>query len=203
MACLTATTWAWFTVDITNRGNEINTAKVEVEIALTKDGERMSAEDEVYTLSPGTYTVTVDVEAEPLQNPVYVLMSIPRDNLTYCFLFQGSGEETGAFTLEQETKVNFQITWIQPDGAVPFPNEEDVNEPTTAPTTEPATEPSTEPATEPEETTPETTTPVTETEETTPATEATEATEEATEATESATEATEAIEELVEPITEE
>ena len=174
LACLVATTWAWFTVDIINKENEIITADVEVAIEITGQTGSLTPEQELYTLIESeSYGLTVKLTGKGLQKPVYVLMSLRDSQGTkdYYFTFNSEGEKTLTLTVAEQTKVNFRVTWIRPDGADPV---QDSNSITTVPETTPTTEPS-------QETTTSTATDATETtqpEETTEATQTTETAEE-------------------------
>ena len=59
MACLAGTTWAWFTVSLHSRENQIQVGQFSVSVAVAADGETLEQVGECYTLAQGEYTVTL------------------------------------------------------------------------------------------------------------------------------------------------
>lgn len=189
MACLVGSTWAWFAVDIENKGNEIQIATVTSAVTVLKGNEEVPRPgDGAYTLEAGTYNIRVqvtnDATAEDDLNKMsalYVSMVVTHDGKSECyyFTFNGSGvKELKQFKVaSDEAKVSFALSWIQPVEAFPLADEAVViGEATEESTTESSTE--TTAATETSEN-PETTaaTETTEASETTTTTQETEETE--------------------------
>lgn len=185
MACLMSTTWAWFTVSIENTENVIQIADVQTDINVS--GTNVVAHnDGSYTLGAGTYTVTItvtsdgtDMDSFRSRSPVYMTMYTDRpvtnvvtvdesqsgSSYTVKLVFvpgtdSERDEATKTITLNvptDDTKVNFQLSWVQPDGAIPVEAEPAVigDAPATEPTetTAPPESTGTGETTDPSETT--------------------------------------------------
>lgn len=184
MACLAGTTWAWFTVSIDNRGNEIQIATVEANVSIQDAANNVVATDTSgkYALAAGTYTAQINLNSNATESksPVYVVISVSYgDEGAYYYLTfeNGRKETTQAFHVGADSAaVSFAVSWVKPVSANTVGDEaivigevsnEPVSEPsteTTAPVTEPSTEsttiPTTEPSQEEKEATQQTTEPV-------------------------------------------
>ena len=129
MACLLSTSWAWFTANLDAGKIEIDIAPVTLVTQLRLQGNPYTAQqDGSYTLAPGEYKLQVALEREDPQSTAYVLISIRHDDAlarqqsTRDLYFSFIGNEKPELTLNLGTGtayVNFQVTWIAPDGAVP------------------------------------------------------------------------------------
>lgn len=170
MACLVSTTWAWFTVDLENQGNEIQIAKVTADIHI-EGAEKLL--DGSFSMAAGTYTVDIQLggdatEADSLRKPlsnIYVVMTVTHDGTadSYYFTFD---RQNGEVRKQKEfqvgigtAKVSFLVSWVQPAGAVPAISEaivigemETYSEMGTTPPTEAPTEEPTIPTESPTET---------------------------------------------------
>lgn len=171
MACLAGTTWAWFTVSIENRGNEIQIATVEANVTMQDAANNVVATNTSgkYTLVAGTYTAQINLSnnaTEP-KSPVYVLISVSQGEETayYYVTFENGGKDaTQAFQVgANSATVNFSVLWVKPVSATAVSGEaivigevangpvSDTSAETTAPVADPSTEttaPVTEPSTE-------------------------------------------------------
>ena len=126
MACLFGTTWAWFVAGIENTGNVIQIANVELEVTAVPEGESSAVTGNSQTLTAGVYDLRIEIRNEAAGNeagakhPVYVIMTTS-ENKSWCWKFEEGlcvvepCLEIGADTVS----VNFTVSWIQPDGAVP------------------------------------------------------------------------------------
>ena len=176
MGCLAGTTWAWFTVSIENRGNEIQIATVTANVSMLDTVNNVVATDTSgkYVLAAGTYTAQLNLsnDATEPKSPVYVVISVSHGEETsyYCLTFEnGDKDAAQAFQVgSHSATVNFAASWVKPVSASAVSGEaivigEVADEPvsessteTTAPvtdlsteTTAPVTEPSTEATTIP------------------------------------------------------
>lgn len=129
MACLAGTTWAWFTVSLENRGNEIRIAQITANTKVTTaDSEITPAEDGSYTLTAGTYSISIGLKQEetaeaanlleaPTQ-PVYVVMKLSSDGNTQYryFRFTSKGEpKNHTLTIHEGTvELRFSASWATP-----------------------------------------------------------------------------------------
>ena len=160
MACLAGTTWAWYTVSIENRGNEIQIATVNANVDI-QDGENNAVNADPngrYTFGLGTYMAQINLEndaTEP-QSPVYVVISVfCNEETKYYYLTFENGNKTAMQEFRTGTDsamVSFSVSWVKPVSAVAVGSEaiiigESMDEPENEPTTEttiPGTGPSTE-----------------------------------------------------------
>lgn len=168
MACLAGTTWAWYTVSIENRGNEIQIATVNANVDIRdRENNAVNADPNgKYTLEAGTYTAQINLsnDATEPKSPVYVEISVSHgEETTYYYLtFENGGKDaTQEFQVgANSATVNFSVSWVKPVSATAIGSEkivigEDANGPvsdTSAGTTAPVADPSTEataPVTEP------------------------------------------------------
>lgn len=171
MACLVSTTWAWYTVSIENRGNEIQIATVTANVSMLDTVNNVVATDTSgkYVLAAGTYTAQINLsnDATEPKSPVYVVISVSHGEETayYYLTFENGGKDaTQIFQVwGNSATVSFSVSWVKPVSATSVSGEavvigEAPNEPisessteTTAPVTDPSTEttaPVTEPSTE-------------------------------------------------------
>ena len=171
MACLAGTTWAWFTVSIENRGNEIQIATVTANVSI--QDKQMNAVDEdvsgKYELKPGTYTARINLgsNATGSKSPVYVVISLSHGEKTeyyYLTFDNGSKEAVQEFHVgANSVTVSFAVSWIAPAvtsatatngetivvGEVSDASASEPTADTTMPVTEPSAEVTTAPTTEP------------------------------------------------------
>lgn len=164
MSCLVGTTWAWYTVDIENRGNEIQIATVTAEVDVL-DGASNAIQPDAYgnyAFETGTYTMGIQLEndaTEP-QSPVYMVISVSSGGeIAYYYLTFGNGNKAAEQRVVVGTDsatVRFWVSWLRPASATAVNGEAIVigqvsndpeepiaeTDPSTAPSTE-ATEPST------------------------------------------------------------
>lgn len=195
MACLLGTTWAWFTVSVENRDNEIQIATVAANVHV--QDESMNAISEIsngkYRFGQGTYTAHIQLESDAtdLKSPVYVVVSASWDEETtyYYLTFEnGKKEAKQKFLVGADSAdVSFSVSWVAPvsanvvSGAAIVVGEVSpglsvevtapVTEPSaevTAPITQPSTEATTVPPTEPSQAETEATQLITEPVETSP-----------------------------------
>lgn len=131
MVCLVGATWAWFTVEVENRDNEIIIATVKP-IVEVKMGENSisPANDGGYSLETGTYTVGVRLENNAAEKDdlnqsgeAYVVMIVTHNGQTesyYLTLTSKDGRETYQIQLGSGTAaVSFSASWIKPAAAAP------------------------------------------------------------------------------------
>ena len=125
MVCLAGTTWAWFTVSIENRGNEIQIATVEANVSMQDAASNVAATDTngKYTLVAGTYTAQINLsnDATEPKSPVYVVISVSHSEETayYYLTFENGGKDaTQSFQVgENSATVNFSVSWVKPVSA--------------------------------------------------------------------------------------
>ena len=126
MACLISTTWAWFTVSIENKGNEIQIAKVTPTVTIKKGEDTVSAvEGTNYTLDAGYYDVVIQLVNDATGNDtlkprrtVYVLMTVTQDSVSKnYFLVFAETEERKNCELQiagAAAEIHFSVSWIAP-----------------------------------------------------------------------------------------
>lgn len=138
MACLIGTTWAWFTVNIENTGNEIQIAIVKPIVTVTKDGNTpvSPADNTHYMLDAGSYQVEIQLDnnatgADDLnktqRNELYVVMTATQGGVSesYCLVFSGT-EESIACNLQivgNIAEIRFAVSWIMPASATSIDSE--------------------------------------------------------------------------------
>ena len=184
MACLLGTTWAWFTVSVENRDNEIQIATVAANVHV--QDESMNAISEIsndkYRFGRGTYTAHIRLESDATesQSPVYVVVSASWDEETtyYYLTFEnGKKEAKQEFLVGADSAdVSFSVSWVAPvsanivSGAAIVVGEVSpgLSAEVTAPITQPSTEATTVPPTEPSQAETEATQMITEPVETSP-----------------------------------
>lgn len=121
MVCLAGTTWAWFTADVENTGNEIRIAAVDADVTLTRDGAMVGeTADGGYDLEAGDYTVEIQLHSEAA-SPVYLLMNVTQNGTARCYAIPFSGgTSTAVRQLRIDTApadVSFSTSWIMPVAA--------------------------------------------------------------------------------------
>lgn len=164
MACLVGTTWAWFTVDLENQGNEIQISKVTADIRI-EGAEKLA--DGSFQMSAGIYTIDIQLEgdvakADSLSRPlgdIYVVMTVTHDGAAdsyYCTFNRQNGEiqKQQEFRVGSGTaKVSFTVSWVQPAAATLMGSERVVIDEQQGPS-ETGTTPPTEETTMPTDTNP-------------------------------------------------
>ena len=125
MSCLAATTWAWYTVEIENRGNEIQIATVTADVnVLDAASNAVQPDDDGnYTFATGTYTVRINLESDATEakNPVYVVISVSsgEENAYYYLTFE-NGNKAAEQILQvgaDGSTVRFSVSWVRPVSA--------------------------------------------------------------------------------------
>ena len=159
MSCLAGTTWAWYTVEIENRGNEIQIATVTADVnVLDAASNAVQLDDDGnYTFATGTYTVQINLESDATEakNPVYVVISVSsgEENAYYYLTFE-NGNKAAEQTLQvgaDGSTVRFSVSWVRPVSATAVNGEDivigeapgkavDPSTETTLPEPEPSTE---------------------------------------------------------------
>ena len=126
MSCLAGTTWAWYTVEIENRGNEIQIATVTADVnVLDAASNAVQPDDDGnYTFATGTYTVQINLESDATEakNPVYVVISVSsgEENAYYYLTFE-NGNKAAEQTLQvgdDGSTVRFSVSWVRPVSAI-------------------------------------------------------------------------------------
>lgn len=163
MSCLAGTTWAWYTVEIENRGKEIQIATVTADVnVLDAESNAVLPEDDGnYIFETGTYTVRINLEndATEAKNPVYVVISVSsgEENAYYYLTFENQNTEVELQVGADSATVSFSVSWVRPVSATAVNGETivigeapgkavDPSTETTLPEQEPSTEAS-EPST--------------------------------------------------------
>ena len=135
MVCLVSTTWAWFTVSIDNKGNEIRIATVTPIVEIKAGNTVVSPVDDTgYTLNEGIYTIGVRLEndatgSDDLNRPrgiVYVVMIVTYGDTSesYFFALDGNQVERKELQISGGTAVvNFSVSWVEPTSATPVGSE--------------------------------------------------------------------------------
>ncbi len=138
MACLVSTTWAWFTLEIENSGNEITIAEANpIPQIMLGDSLVSPSEENVYTLPEDTYSVVLRLDTDAtgpddLNRPrgkVYVLMLVSHNGTpySYYFTFDGTPGEQKRFDNLQiaggTATVSFCVSWVEPASAKAVGNE--------------------------------------------------------------------------------
>lgn len=159
MSCLAGTTWAWYTVEIENRGNEIQIATVTADVnVLDAASNAVQPDDDGnYTFATGTYTVRINLESDATEakNPVYVVISVSsgEENAYYYLTFE-NGNKAAEQILQvgaDGSTVRFSVSWVRPVSATAVNGEDivigeapgkavDPSTETTLPEPEPSTE---------------------------------------------------------------
>ena len=165
MSCLAGTTWAWYTVEIENRGNEIQIATVTADVnVLDAESNAVQPDDGNYNFATGTYTVQINLESDATEakNPVYVVISVSsgEENAYYYLTFENGNKAEQILRLQvgaDPATVRFSVSWVRPVSAIAVNGEDivigeapgkavDPSTETTLPEPEPSTEAS-EPST--------------------------------------------------------
>ena len=159
MSCLAGTTWAWYTVEIENRGNEIQIATVTADVNVLDAASNAVQPDDGgnYTFATGTYTVRINLESDATEakNPVYVVISVSsgEENAYYYLTFE-NGNKAAEQILQvgaDGSTVRFSVSWVRPVSAIAVNGEDivigeapgkavDPSTETTLPEPEPSTE---------------------------------------------------------------
>lgn len=159
MSCLAGTTWAWYTVEIENRGNEIQIATVTADVNVLDAASNAVQPDEDgnYTFATGKYTVQINLESDATEakNPVYVVISVSsgEENAYYYLTFE-NGNKAAEQILQvgaDGSTVRFSVSWVRPVSATAVNGEDivigeapgkavDPSTETTLPEPEPSTE---------------------------------------------------------------
>lgn len=158
MSCLAGTTWAWYTVEIENRGNEIQIATVTADVDVLEASNAVQLDDGGnYTFETGTYTVQINLESDATEakNPVYVVISVSsgEENAYYYLTFE-NGNKAAEQILQvgaDGSTVRFSVSWVRPVSATAVNGEDivigeapgkavDPSTETTLPEPEPSTE---------------------------------------------------------------
>ncbi len=124
MSCLAGTTWAWYTVEIENRGNEIQIATVTADVNVL-DAESKPDGGGNYTFETGTYTVGIKLESDATEakNPVYVVISVSsgEENAYYYLTFENGNKAAEQILRLQVgavgSTVSFSVSWVRPVSA--------------------------------------------------------------------------------------
>ena len=176
MACLAATTWAWFTVSLHSTENQIRVGQFSVSVAVATGEEALEQENGVYTLAPGEYTVTLNNTGDTnacctltlSQDGSEIIRLIPLKLADDAFRQEPDQEqisiEIPVTVHGQEATLTVRTLWgVSPDSTLPvesmiigepqaqLPEEEPVEEPAEEPTEDPEGEPVGEPTQAPEE----------------------------------------------------
>lgn len=121
MVCLAGTTWAWFTVDIVNEGNEIQIASAYAQV--TVNGQPMAQTRQTALSGENNICVRLEHSEKIWKSPVYVLMYITRMDASQCYYFTflcGEGQEQYLkLPAMENASLSFQVSWIAPVGAEP------------------------------------------------------------------------------------
>jgi hypothetical protein len=132
IVCLVSTTWAWFTLEIENTGNEITIAKVTPSIQILLEGSELSHNGEnVYTLNEDTYSVVLQLNNEATgpddlnQNcgKAYVLMLVSHSDKLHSYYFtfdKAMDAQKHASQLQilgGTATVSFYVSWVAPASA--------------------------------------------------------------------------------------
>ena len=117
MVCLAGTTWAWFTVDVVNQGNEIQIASASADVYI--DGQFVESNYPMQARGLHQIEVRLKHSEKTWNTPVYVLMY--RGTECYYFTFL-SGETVQYLGVPggEGGDVSFQVSWIAPVGAKPI-----------------------------------------------------------------------------------
>ena len=121
MSCLAGTTWAWYTVEIENRGNEIQIATVTADVNVL-DAESKPDAAGNYTFETGTYTVGINLESDATEakNPVYVVISVSsgEENAYYYLTFENGNTAKQILQVGADpATVRFSVSWVRPVSA--------------------------------------------------------------------------------------
>ena len=124
MSCLAGTTWAWYTVEIENRGNEIQIATVTADVNVLDEAGNAVQPDAAgnYTFETGTYTVGINLEndATEAKNPVYVVISVSsgEENAYYYLTFENGNTAKQILQVGADpATVSFSVSWVRPVSA--------------------------------------------------------------------------------------
>lgn len=177
MSCLVGTTWAWFTVSVESKENEIQMATISVDVTITQ-GENIigKSNDGNYSLNAGQYSMhfKLNNNATEAKAPVYLVISVVGSDEPashYCAVFaQGTNRAEKVLFLgvpSDSSQVSFSVSWVRPVSADLLTDETamigelppEPTEPPTEETTEAEEGAEPEESTEPEDTTAPTMTP--------------------------------------------
>ena len=127
MSCLVGTTWAWFTVSVESKENEIQMATISVDVTITQ-GENIigQSNDGNYSLNKGQYTMhfKLNNNATEAKAPVYLVISVVGSDEPashYCAVFaQGTNGAEKVLSLgipSDSSQVSFSVSWVRPVSA--------------------------------------------------------------------------------------
>ena len=92
--CLAATTWAWFVVSVTSDSNTIQTASFGVAITVTpSSGSATDKGNNVYSLSAGTYTVTLTPTGNATKGFAVVTVAAAQPPISQMLMLASAGNE--------------------------------------------------------------------------------------------------------------
>lgn len=138
--CLAGATWAWFTVSIDNKQNEIQIASATADITIKdlEDNRNVdpNSEEGGYVLAAGTYNIEINLDNTATglddlnrqQNDVYVVMTVIHnlESKSCFFTFPGNAQEVkqqNELRIENGTAaVSFSVSWVKPASVIPAGN---------------------------------------------------------------------------------
>lgn len=109
--CLAATTWAWFTASVTSEANTIQTAHFDVNVAVTAtSGTVTDKGNNVYSLSAGTYTVTLTPTGNATKGFAVVEVAAAQPPSSQMLMLASAGDGEGQATPTDITAVGTYCT---------------------------------------------------------------------------------------------
>lgn len=135
MVCLVSTTWAWFSVSIENKGNEIQIAAATVEVKVNDT--TLDADGGIRDLPAGAYTVAVKRTSYDGNKPVYVVLAVKSSanegtentELNYYWIQAEPVETKVNLDTKKVADISYGLSWVKPDGAAELVSVE-IEEPT-------------------------------------------------------------------------
>lgn len=135
MVCLASTTWAWFSVSLENKGNEIQIAAATVEVKVNDT--TLDANGDSCTVNAGAHTVAVKRTSYDGNKPVYVVLAVKSSasegtentELNYYWIQAEPVETKVNLDTKKAADISYGLSWVKPDGATDLVSVE-IEEPT-------------------------------------------------------------------------
>lgn len=109
--CLAATTWAWFTASVTSEANTIQSAHFDVAVTVTpSSGSATDKGNNVYSLSAGTYTVTLTPTGNATKGFAVVTVAAAQPPISQMLMLASAGDGEGQATPTDITAVGTYCT---------------------------------------------------------------------------------------------